>query len=270
MGSLPIDTKWKMRGFPILKGKDPGPVDYENYPLSIREELECTLEGLFIIAVFSWFFYRSIYAFFLLIPILFYYRKEKRGRIRREHSQKLEREFRELLMCVSVNLQAGYSIENAFLESHRDMMNLFGSSSAIVGELQIIRRGMQNKIPLEQLLADLGKRCPGGEIAEFSEVFQVAKKTGGKWLEVMKKTIDMIQEKAEIKEEIETLIHAKRMESRIMCLIPFFILFYINLTSKGYFDPLYHNLAGICIMSGCLGIYCFSVYWIRKITEIIV
>ncbi|MBQ9990872.1 MAG: type II secretion system F family protein [Lachnospiraceae bacterium] len=258
-----------MPEFPIHKGNRMGPVDYEQYPLGLREELECILEGLLITAAFAWFFYRSIYAFLGLLPIFFFYRKEKRASIRKKHSEKLEKEFRELLLCVSVNLQAGYSIENAFLESYRDMMNLFGSGSDIVRELQLIRRGINNKIPLEQLLADLGRRCPGGEIAEFGEVFQVAKKTGGKWLEVMKKTIDMIREKAELKEEIETLIHAKRMESRIMCLIPFVILLYIDLTSSGYFDPLYHNIAGICIMTGCLGIYCFSVIWMKKITNIV-
>lgn len=268
MGSLPIATKWKMPEYLIRKNTNSGLIHYEKYPISLSEKARCLVEGSLIVAVFAYFFYRSIAAFFLLMPVLFFYQKEKKKRLRRQHSEKLEKEFREVLLSVNVNLQAGYSIENAFPEAYKDVVNLFGNSSDMARELQIIRRGMGNGIPLEQLLADLGRRCPGGEIAEFAEVFSIAKMTGGRWQEVMRKTINIIQEKAEIKEEIQTLIHARRMESRIMCIIPFFILLYIDLTSKGYFDPLYHNLAGICIMTGCMLMYCFAVYWIDRISDI--
>ena len=53
-----------------------------------------------------------------------------------------------------------------------------------------------------------------------------------------------------------------------MCMIPFFILFYMDVTSKGYFDVLYHNLVGIIIMTVCLGIYIFAFFMSEKITEI--
>ena len=154
------------------------------------------------------------------------------------------------------------------MESYKDVLNLFGKSSCMAEELIIIRKGMGNGIPLVQLLLDLGNRCPGGEIQEFAEVFSIAERTGGKWQEIMKKTVDIIQEKAEIKEEIGTIIHAKRVESQIMCLVPFGILFYMNLTSPGYFDVLYHNVAGICIMTVCLLLYFIAFYWAGKITEI--
>ena len=37
--------------------------------------------------------------------------------------------------------------------------------------------------------------------------------------------------------------------------IPFFIIFYISLTSKGYFKPLYHNILGWIIMTAGLAVY---------------
>ena len=40
-----------------------------------------------------------------------------------------------------------------------------------------------------------------------------------------------------------------------MNVVPLVILLYLNLTSPGYFDVLYGNLSGICIMSVCLIIY---------------
>ena len=37
--------------------------------------------------------------------------------------------------------------------------------------------------------------------------------------------------------------------------IPFFIIFYISLTTKGYFESLYHNLLGWIVMTVALFIY---------------
>ena len=42
----------------------------------------------------------------------------------------------------------------------------------------------------------------------------------------------------------------------------------ISLTSRGYFNVLYHNPAGITIMTGCLGIYFISYLISEKIMTI--
>lgn len=268
MDSLQTVTKWKVQVYPFHRKKMNGPVDYRTYVFSPREECVCILEGLVLTAILAYFFYRSLAAFLLLTPLVFFYRKEKKRRLAGKRSERLERQFREVLLSVNINLQAGYSIENAFLESYKDIVGLFGNSCDMARELILIRKGMANSISLERLLNDLGNRCPKGEIREFTEVFGVAVKSGGKIRDVMKKTVDIIREKAEIKEELETLIHAKQMENRIMCVVPFFILLYVNLTSPGYFDVLYRNVAGICIMTACMVLYLFAVCWADKITAI--
>ena len=189
-----------------VKGKRKEPTDYKEYRFTLKEEFRCDLEGILAAAVFSYFFYRSIWAFAMLAPLILFYRKEKKRRLTMRRMERLEKEFRETLLSVNINLQAGYSMENAFMESYKDVLNLFGKSSCMAEELIIIRKGMGNGIPLVQLLLDLGNRCPGGEIQEFAEVFSIAERTGGKWQEIMKKTVDIIQEKAEIKEEIASFL----------------------------------------------------------------
>ena len=64
------------------------------------------------------------------------------------------------------------------------------------------------------------------------------------------------------------LISAKRMEARIMNLVPFFIIFYISLTSSGFFDPLYHNLFGIAFMTACAGLYITAYLMSERIVNI--
>ena len=40
-----------------------------------------------------------------------------------------------------------------------------------------------------------------------------------------------------------------------MNLMPMGILLYLKVTSPGYFDVLYGNVAGVCVMSVCLAVY---------------
>lgn len=64
------------------------------------------------------------------------------------------------------------------------------------------------------------------------------------------------------------MISAKKMEQKIMNLVPFLIIFYIGTTSKGFFDVLYHNLVGVVVMTVCLVFYGAAWRFSKKIVEI--
>lgn len=53
-----------------------------------------------------------------------------------------------------------------------------------------------------------------------------------------------------------------------MNMVPFLIMAYLQLTSKGFFDCLYFNTAGILIMTGCLALYLAAFLISRKMIEI--
>ena len=72
---------------------------------------------------------------------------------------------------------------------------------------------------------------------------------------IITNTAEIIADKQEIRREIETVVTEKKLEQQIMRYIPFFIIFYISLTTKGYFECLYHNISGWILMTGSLGIY---------------
>ena len=71
-------------------------------------------------------------------------------------------------------------------------------------------------------------------------------------------------------EEIQTLTASRRFEQKIMNLLPFLIILYVDLTSPGFFDQMYTTVVGRIVMSGCLAIY-GAAYWISgKILDITV
>lgn len=269
MENLFTNIRWKMQeSGSLIKKETVKRTYYDERKISIKEEVQCCLEGIFLISFLSYFFYRSIWAVFFLSPGIYFYRKEKQKRSLLKRKRSLEAQFKDTLLSVQTNLQAGYSVENAFLESRGYIVNLYGESSGMAKELLRIQKGLANGNTLEQLLVDLGKRCPQSALEEFAAIYAIACKTGSGWSEVIGKIITGINTSVEIKQETELLIHGKKMESRIMCVVPFFILLYMNLTSKGYFDVLYHNIAGIIIMTVCFIVYGFAFWMSEKITEI--
>ena len=61
--------------------------------------------------------------------------------------------------------------------------------------------------------------------------------------------------KIQIQEEITTMTAAKQFEQKIMNLIPFFLVLYVDVSSPGFFDMMYQTSAGRGIMTGCLVLY---------------
>ena len=69
-------------------------------------------------------------------------------------------------------------------------------------------------------------------------------------------------------QEIQVMISAKKMEANVMSVVPFLIILYLDTTSAGFFDVLYHNPVGIVVMSVCLVVYLVAVLLMQKLMEI--
>lgn len=219
------------------------------------------------ILFFSWFFYRSVFAVILFIfPGILYFRKCVREQ-REKKRWELTVQFKECLLAVANSLRTGYAVENAFLESREDIRLLFGERSVMYGELELIRRGMIVNITLEELIGDLAERSGCEEIQQFSTILSVAKRGGGNVSQIIRNTAELISDKVETTKEMMTLLQGRRLEQRVMEVMPFAISFYIGVTYPGYFVSLYHNITGYIIMTVCLAIYLCAYIVGEKIME---
>lgn len=177
-------------------------------------------------------------------------------------------QFKEAIAAMCVSMQAGYSAENAVVHAAGEMKQLFGEKSCIYIELKHIIRAVDNNMPLEQELTDFAGRSGVSEIEDFAQVFLLGKRSGGDMQKMIQSTVSLISEKIEVKREIKTVLSAKRMELKVMSVIPFGILIYIGLVSPGFFHPLYYNPVGIVVMSGCLLLYMGALLLGKKILNI--
>lgn len=242
--------------------------DYGEYHFSAKEGILAVLEGGLLILAIGYFFYRSLLACVLLLPLFGFFVREKKRELSKKRRQELNVQFKDLVLALSANMKAGYSIENAMREAYRDMEPLYGVDSPIALEIRHMIRGMDNNVVLEKMLYDLGLRSHLPDIMQFADVFFIAKKSGGNLTEILEKTAEVIEQKIDTDKEIQLMISAKKMEQKIMNLVPFLIIFYVGTTSKGFFDVLYHNLVGIMVMTVCLAFYGAAWRLSKKIVEI--
>ena len=149
-----------------------------------------------------------------------------------------------------------------------EMQFQFGEKATITLEMERIVKGLENHIPLEKLLRDFALRWQIEEISEFAEVFSIARRSGGNLPEILERTASVIRDRMEIDTEIDILLSSRKYEQKIMEGIPFFIIFYLGLSSDGFFDVLYHNPAGVLFMTGCLAAYLAAVLLSDRIMAI--
>lgn len=253
---------------PAARGRLPPEIDYAGYIFSRQEIMMHLLAGGTFMAMVSWLFYDSVTAWILLMPFVVMSLKDKGKTACRKRKRRLEMEFRDVILSVSSNLQAGYSVENAFQEAYRDIVLLYGKESVMAKELRLLFRKINNNEQLESALINLADRSGVQDIRDFADIFQIAKRGGGDMRGIIANTAEIIGDKQEIRREIEIVISEKKLEQQIMRYIPFFIIFYISLTAKGYFESLYHNLLGWILMTGSLAVYAMACRISDKILDI--
>ncbi len=228
------------------------------------------VKGTGIIGMIGYFFYRSWVITILMIPLLYPYLILKGKEAKKSRNSAMLLQFKDLLGYVNGSVQAGYSIENAFMDAEKDMRRMYGKEADIVRELAIIKAGLKNNMSLSGLIVDFSKRTELEEINSFAGILKIGSRSGGNLGKIMNTYIRIIEEKAGVIQEIETITAARRFEQKIMNAIPFFIIFYVDMTNKGFFSVLYHNLFGNLVMTVTLGIYILSVYLADKMADITV
>ena len=243
-------------------------MNYGVYRLKIGEALKLFLEYLMIAGLFAYLFYDSFTAFCLLLPGLALFIRKKRKELIVKRKKEIAQEFKDMILAVSTELNAGYSLENSFREAYRDMLSLYGETSLICTELREFFRRMEMGDQLERMLADFADRTEIDEIKDFAEIFSIAKRSGGNLSKMIHRTVTIMREKDETEREIEVLLSGKKFEQKIMGVIPLIIILYLKLGNGGFLKALYHNLTGTVIMSACLSAYVLSYVLAEKIVAI--
>ncbi len=224
--------------------------------------------GLLLSLAVAFLFYRSVWAIALagiIVPLYVLNRRDSRDRKR---TQQLKGQFISGMQMVSGSLRAGYSMENAWRKAQKELEILYGPDAEFVVGMRRMNQRLAVNEPLEQILSEFADESGVEDISRFAEVFGYAKRSGSDLAEIIRTVTERMKEKEEILSEIETAVAAKKMEQRMMNFLLPGILLFITLSSPSYVTALYHNPAGILVMSVCLGGWLGCIYWSERLMDI--
>jgi len=242
--------------------------DYDVYRFSLKEKLRYIMEGLTIAFILGYLFYKSIFGIILLCPLVFWHCKKKKEELAKMRKWKLNLEFRDGINSLAAALSAGYSVEHAFAEAVKDLKKMYPQGAMIIREFTYIVNQIRMNITVENALNNFGRRSGVEDIISFADVFSTAKRTGGNLVQIIKTTANQIGNKLEVKREIMAMIAGKKFEATVMKFVPAGVLWFMSATSPDLLKPLYHNPAGIIIMTVLLGGYLYTSRLTDKIINI--
>ncbi len=243
-------------------------MEYKYFKLTLKQNIiciTCIVVGLLLI---SKMFYGNMWMTLIVSPIGVLVYKTVKKKLYKSQIRKIELQFRDMLTAISDLMQTGYSIENAFIESYKEIVQIYGKNSIIGKEMRLIKSRLKLNVSIEKIMADFADRYDIDSIKTFYQTFSIAKRTGGNMREIIKNVCETISLKEEIKEEIIVSMNAKRLEQKVMMGIPIFIMMYVTFASPGFLDVMHESVLGNIIMTVCLGAYVGSYIWGEKIIDV--
>ena len=155
----------------------------------------------------------------------------------------------------------------AFGNAYSDMRNVHTEDAYITKELAQIILGIKNNVELEKMLDDFADRSDNEDIESFSSVFRVSYKEGGRMKDVMRQTHDLISEKMEIEDEINSKISSNKLELNMISLSPIIIVLMLRLTNQSFAER-FATLPGVIANTIAICIFIAAYFMGQKIIMI--
>ena len=226
------------------------------------------LVGIGLVVGVSYLFYGTLLTSILLSPYLYWHMKSWKADLARKRQQEFRGQFKEAIQSISAALSVGYSVENAIREATADLETVYSKETLIIREMQFMVRQVQMNIPVETVLQDFALRMEDEDVHTFVTVFTMAKRSGGDSMEIIRDAVRQMGDKIDVEREIVTILAAKKLEFRIMTMIPLGMIVYLRMSFPEFFQVLYGNLLGVVVMTVCLIIYLLAYVSGKKIVEI--
>lgn len=160
-------------------------------------------------------------------------------------------------------------MNEALKEGIENLSFLYDNQAPILVELKYITKCVdESRASEDQLMKDFAYRSGVEEIINFADVTAICRTTGGDIGQVVLKASEILVDKMSIVKEMKTITAQKKFEAKIISLMPFVLIIFLNFVSLGYLACMYQTLAGRLIMTIALAGIAISYYIMDIITEV--
>ncbi len=243
--------------------------DYSVYELSGREKILFYAAGYTSIFVITYLFYHSLLlsafagaAVHRAVPFF-----EKR--LAQNRMNNLNLQFKDMLYSLSASVAAGRQMDEAIIEAEEELSSMYEKDDLIMKELRHMRISMvENKESDKVLLKDFAARSRSEDIRNFVQVYITCRNMGGNLEKIIGHTTEILTDKMNIDREIRAVTSQKKVEGRLISVMPVLMLLMLNIFSYSYIEPLYTTFTGRVLMTAALAASLYGVYLMEKISDI--
>ncbi|MDR2486752.1 MAG: hypothetical protein LBD12_02185 [Clostridiales Family XIII bacterium] len=243
--------------------------DYRDYSLNGRELRRWYAMGCPAMAALGFLFYHSpiMAAVFALLPIPS--RRFYAAHLGAKRREQLAMQFKDMLASLSASFMTGRLMTEALTEAEENLGLAYGAHEPIMTELRLINQRLGAGRESEKtVLFDFADRSADQDIAGFMDVYFTCLQTGADQIRAVSRASELILEKLQARHEMRTLTAQKRLEGKLLAVMPPLILAFLSVASPDYIAPLYGNAAGALVMSLSLLTMGIAFYWSTKIMDV--
>lgn len=151
-----------------------------------------------------------------------------------KQQKEISHQFRDMLDSLTTSLGSGKNINDSFISVYGDLKIQYDSDAFILKELEVIMAGIHNNVAIEDVLDDFGNRSNNEDIKSFANVFRISYRKGGNIKDIIRNTQEILSDKMDIAEDIETLVASNKTEQNIMVVMPIILVGAIKLMSPEF------------------------------------
>ena len=181
----------------------------------------------------------------------------------------LRLQFKDFLESMSVAVRAGNVEVKAVESALKDLKLSYTARADIVREVEnILLQYEKGGIELKVLFQDLAARSDIEDIRSFAAIYAVIEGKSDRFGDILMETEQIIGDKMEIEQEIETTITAAKSETMMMLVMPILIVVVMSGMGGGLMDALFTTAAGHLAATVALIIFGLSFVLAVKSSEI--
>lgn len=246
-----------------------GLTDYNVYVMSNQERILNIILAAVVLYGIGFVFYKHHLWALALASFAFFYPKVRIKQIIYQRKRDLNLQFKDMLYSLSASLSAGKSLESAFKETLIDLSIIYPNPDTyILQELSYLVRRIEINDPVENVLQQFADRAHLEDLQNLCDIFITCKRTGGDLTQVIRSTSQMIGEKIEIGQEIETIISGKRFEFKALMVMPVVLILLLTYTAPDYMNFVFNDIAGRIVMTLALVLFAIAYFIGHKIMKI--
>lgn len=164
--------------------------------------------------------------------------RARRARHQRELRQTLPQALR--LLCIAID--SGNSLPQALEYAARN------STGAIARELKRAVWDAKAGKSFEEAMEGLRKRTGGSEFACLAVAMEIQHRCGGTLSQILHSVSQMLQQSAELEEELVTKTTQAQLSARVVALMPIAVVALLSLVSPGYLGQFFDSLPGVALL----------------------